>query len=72
MGNDLAVRPRMIARVNAGAVLAAFLLLAEAMNFPTQCLSQDIALNGQPTGGPHDGGTSPVHQHPFGEDASHP
>jgi hypothetical protein len=71
MGNDLAVRPRMIARVNAGAVLAAFLLLAEAMNFPTQCLSQDIALNGQPTGGPHDGGTSPVHQHPFGEDASH-
>jgi Domain of unknown function (DUF6647) len=71
MGNDLAVRPRMIARVNAGVVLAAFLLLAGVMNFPTQCLGHDIALNGQPTGGSRDGGTSPVHQHPVGEDASH-
>jgi hypothetical protein len=70
MSDNLTVLPRVIAHVGAGVVLAAFLLLAEAMNFPTQCLGQDIALDGQPTGGPHDGGTSPVHQHPFGEDAS--
>ena len=71
MSDNLTVLPRVIAHVGAGAVLAAFLLLAEAMNFPTQCLGHDIALIGQPTGGPHDGGTSPVHQHPVGEDASH-
>ena len=71
MSDNLTVLPRVIAHVGAGVVLAAFLLLAEAMNFPTQCLGHDIALIGQPTGGPHDGGTSPVHQHPFGEDASH-
>ena len=71
MSDNVTVLPRVIAHVGAGVVLAAFLLLAEGMNFPTQCLGHDIALNGQPTGGPHDGGTSPVHQHPFGEDASH-
>jgi hypothetical protein len=71
MSDNLTVLPRVIAHVGAGVVLASFLLLAEAMNFPTQCLGQDIAVNGQPTGGPHDGGTSPGHQHPFGEDASH-
>jgi hypothetical protein len=46
MGNDLAVRPRMIARVNAGVALAVFLLLAEAMNFPTLCLGHDISMAG--------------------------
>jgi Domain of unknown function (DUF6647) len=46
MGNDLAVRPRMIARVNAGLMLAVFLLLAEAMNFPTQCSGHDISMAG--------------------------
>jgi hypothetical protein len=70
MSDNLTVLPRVIAHVGAGVVLAGFLLLVEAMNFPTECLGQDIALDCQPTGGPHDGGTSPVHQHPFGEDAS--
>ena len=53
MSNDLAVLPRVIARVNAGALLAVFLLLAEAVNFPTQCLGQDILIagNGRITGG---------------------
>ena len=46
MGNDLAVRPRMIARVNAGVALAVFLLLAQAMNFPTLCLGHDISMAG--------------------------
>jgi len=46
MGNDLAVRPCMIARVNAGVALAVFLLLAEAMNFPTQCSGHDISMAG--------------------------
>jgi hypothetical protein len=46
MGNDLAVRPRMVARVNAGVALAVFLLLAEAMNFPTQCFGHDISMAG--------------------------
>jgi hypothetical protein len=46
MGNDLAVRPRMIACVNACAVLAVFLLLAEAMKFPTQCFGHDISMAG--------------------------
>ena len=67
MSDNSAVLPRVIARVDAGVVLAALLLLAQAINFPTQCLGYDIALNGQPTGGPHE---SPVHRHPFGEDAS--
>jgi hypothetical protein len=71
MSDNLAALFRVSACVNAGVVLAAFLLLAEAMSLPTQCLGHDIALNSQPTGGPHDGETSPVHQHPFGGDASH-
>jgi hypothetical protein len=71
MSDNLAALFRVSACVNAGVVLAAFLLLAEAMNLPTQCLGHDMALNSQPTGGPHDGETSPVHQHPFGGDASH-
>src|SRR5262249_31366472 len=70
MSDNSAALPRVIARVDAGVVLAALLLLAQAINFPTQCLGHDIALNGQPTGGPHEGGASPVHRHPFGEDAS--
>jgi uncharacterized protein DUF6647 len=51
MGNDLAVRTRIVARVNAGVVLAVFLLLAEAMNFPTQCSAHDISIagDGRPT-----------------------
>ena len=65
MSDNLAALFRVIACVNAGVVLAAFLLLAEAINLPTQCLGHDIALNSQPAGGPHDGGISPVHQHPF-------
>src|SRR5262245_19307832 len=73
MGNDMAVRPHMIARVNAGAVLAAFLLLAEAMSLPTQCSGHDISIagNGRPTGGAHEGRASPTHRRVFGDDASH-
>jgi Domain of unknown function (DUF6647) len=71
MSDNLAALPRAIARVDAGVVLAAFLLLAQAINFPTECLGHDIAGNGQPTAGLHEGGTSPAHRHPFGEDASH-
>ena len=52
MSDNLTVLPRVIAHFGAGVVLAAFLLLAEAMNFPTQCLGHDIALNSQPTGRP--------------------
>jgi hypothetical protein len=46
MGNDLTVRPRMVARVNAGVVLAVFLFLAEATNFPTHCFGHDISMAG--------------------------
>jgi Domain of unknown function (DUF6647) len=69
MGNDMAVRPRMIACVNVGAVLAALLLLAEAMSLPTQCSGHDISIagNGRPTGGAHEGGGSSIHRHAFGE-----
>ena len=50
MSDNLTILPRVIARVGAGLVLAAF-LLAEATNFPTQCFGHDnsIAGNDRPT-----------------------
>lgn len=68
MGDNLAALPR----VNAGMILAAFLLLAQPINLPTECLGDDLALNGrQPIGDPHEGRTSTVHRHSLGADASH-
>jgi hypothetical protein len=73
MGDNLALVPRVTARVYAGAVLATLLLPAQAINFPTECLGHDISIvqNGRPTAGPHEGGASPVRRHTLGEDASH-
>jgi hypothetical protein len=72
MSNNLALLPPVITRVYAGVVLAAFLLLTQAINFPTECLGHDISIaeNGRHTAGPHEGGASPIHRHAFGEDAN--
>jgi hypothetical protein len=72
MSNNLALLPPVITRVYAGVVLAAFLLLTQAINFPTACLGHDISIaeNGRHTAGPHEGGASPIHRHAFGEDAN--
>jgi hypothetical protein len=73
MSDNLAVLSRVIARLNAGVVLAAFLLLMQAINFPTKCLAHDISIaeNGRHTAGPHESGASPIHRNAFGEDPSH-
>jgi hypothetical protein len=73
MSDNLALLPRSIARVYAGMVLMAFMLPAQAINFPTECLAHDISTvgNGQATAGPHEGTTSPIHRHAFGEDTDH-
>jgi hypothetical protein len=72
MSDNLALLPPVITRVYAGVVLAAFLLLTQAINFPTECLGHDISIaeNGRHTAGPHEGGASPIHRHAFGEDAN--
>jgi hypothetical protein len=46
MSDKLTVLPRVIARVGPSVVLAAFLLLVEATNFPTQCFGHDISMTG--------------------------
>ena len=73
MSDNLAVLPRVIVRVDAGVVLAAFLLLAHGINFSTQCWGHDISIAGNslPKGGPHEDEASPIHRHVFGEDATH-
>ena len=70
MSDNLAVLSRVIARLNAGMVLAAFLLLAHGINSSTECWGNDISVvgNGRPTG---EVGTSQIDRHVFGEDASH-
>ena len=70
MSDNLAVLSRVIARLNAGVVLAAFLLLAHGINFSTECWGNDISVagNGRPTGGSHEDGASPIDRHVFGED----
>ena len=52
MSDNLAVLSRVIARLNAGVVLAAFLLLAHGINSSTECWGNDISVagNGRPTG----------------------
>lgn len=69
MSDNLAVLSRVIARLNAGVVLAAFLLLAHGINSSTECWGNDISVagNGRPTG---EVGTSQVDRHVFGEDGS--
>ena len=54
MSDNLAVLSRVIARLNAGVVLAAFLLLAHGINSSTECWGNDISVvgNGRPTGVP--------------------
>jgi hypothetical protein len=73
MSDHLAVLSRVIARLNAGVALAAFLLLAHGINFSTECRGNDISVagNGRPTGGSHEDGASQIDRHVFGEDASH-
>ena len=73
MSDNLAVLSRVIARLNAGVVLAAFLLLAHGINSSTECWGNDLSVagNGRPTGGSHEVGTSQIDRHVFGEDASH-
>ncbi len=70
MSDNLAVLSRVIARLNAGVVLAAFLLLAHGINSSTECWGNDISVvgNGRPTGGSHEVGTSQIDRHIFGED----
>jgi hypothetical protein len=72
MSDHLAVLSRVIARLNAGVVLAAFLLLAHGINFSTECWGNDISVagNGRVTGGSHEDGAS-LDRYVFGEDASH-
>jgi hypothetical protein len=72
MSDNSALLPPVITRVYAGVVLAAFLLLPQAINFTTECLGHDISMagNGRPTAGPHEDGASPIHRHAFGEDAN--
>jgi len=67
MSNNLAMLSRVMARVDAGVVLVACLLLAQAPNFSTECLGHDISIA---ENGPHEGGASPS-RHASGEDANH-
>jgi hypothetical protein len=67
MSNNLAALSRVMARVDAGVVLVACLLLAQAPYFSTECLGHDLSIIGN---GPHEGGASPS-RHASGEDASH-
>jgi hypothetical protein len=73
MSDNSALLPPVITCVYAGVVLAAFLLLPQAINFTTECLGHDISMagNGRPTAGPHGDGASPIHRHAFGEDTDH-
>ena len=70
MSDNLAVLSRVIARLNAGVVLAAFLLLAHGINSSTECWGNDISVagNGRRTG---EVGTSHIDRDVFGEDESH-
>ena len=65
MSDNLAVLSRVIARLNAGVVLAAFLLLAHGINSSTECWGNEISVagNGRPTGGSHEVGTSQIDRH---------
>ena len=70
MSDNLAVLSRVIARLNAGVVLAAFLLLAHGINSSTECWGNDISVagNGRRTG---EVGKSQIDRDVFGEDESH-
>jgi hypothetical protein len=72
ISDNLALLPRSITRVYAGMVLMAFMLPAQATNFPTECLGHDISIigNGRATARPHEGRASPIHRHAFGEHAN--